>query len=186
MLLVLRHKIDRDGTSEALSVYEDLGVSRFGTMPNIIQTCLRIDIQAVLVGRPGGQSVAAILEHENIASKDLDKDFGDRNAMADIASISVEHKYCKGMCSAFIFRSDEERIERLAVRGGKLEVFKVRDPELRRLGHIGARIRRNVPRVDQLTSHLFVSSSSQTARLAGPISILLFEVQETACKRCEP
>jgi len=152
-------------------------------MSNVIQARLRIDIQTVLIGRPGGQSVAAILEHEHATPKDLNEDLGDRNAMADIASISMEHEYCQGTCSPFIFRSDEERIERLAVRGGKLEVFKVRHPELRRLGHIRARIRRNVSRVDQLTisCQYTASDGAQSTN-----SILLLEVQEATRKRCEP
>lgn len=68
--------------------------------------------------------------------------------MADVASISMEHQYSHISSESARSLSQEERMQRLAVGGGDLEIFKVGDTELARTGDIRTCIHGDVAGID--------------------------------------
>lgn len=72
--------------------------------------------------------------------------------MANVASIPVKHQQGNIPTPAGLGASDQNRIQRLSVRRGYLEVFVVGDAKLVGLGDVCAGIDRDIARIDKLTA----------------------------------
>ena len=116
-LLVLGNQIDRDSTANTLPENNNLVVLQVVARADVVEPCLSIDHEALLVGRSGGESVAAVLEHQHRAVDVVGQDAAYGQAVADIACISVEEQDGDGAGLGFVGGSQEEGTQSLAVRG---------------------------------------------------------------------
>ena len=81
-----------NSTTETLTVDYNFGVFEVLAGANIVESSLRINGDALLPRVSSRQAVASVLEHQNITKQVVYQDFGNRQAMTDVACVSVEHE----------------------------------------------------------------------------------------------
>lgn len=81
-------------------------------------------------GLAGGEAVATIFEHEDIAASEANEHAGYGQTVAYVAGISVKHQDGDIGVAAIAWASDVEGRQFLAIAGGYEELFEIRDAEL--------------------------------------------------------
>jgi hypothetical protein len=149
-LLVLRNQINRHSTANTLPENNNLVALQILAGADIIKPSLRIDDEALLVGGAGGEAVAAVLEHQHGAVDVVCQDAAYRQAVADVACVSVEEQDGNGAGLGFVVGPQEEGAESFAVGGWEREFFVVVEAVFGGPRDLGAGSGGNVAWVDDL------------------------------------
>lgn len=80
-----------DSTSQTLAIYDDLVSLEVLAGANVIQCRLRINAQSLFVGLARREAIASVLDKENVAVKVFSENFGNGQAMTDVACVAMKH-----------------------------------------------------------------------------------------------
>lgn len=129
-MLIPRHELNRHRPAKTLPVNHNFSILRLLLVSDPVEPRLRVYHETLLVGRPGREAVAAILEHENIAADALFEDAADGESMSDVPRIAVKREDREVLRHAFVRGANEERMESLAIGGRDLQLVVVGYAEL--------------------------------------------------------
>ena len=125
--------MDSYRSAEALTVDDDLRALGLLVLPYPVQTGLRIQLQALFVRTARRETVASVLEHQNVAANLFLEDTGNGNAVSNGPCVAMKHQNGHIHASGLVGGPDEVGAQRLPVRRSNTEIIVIRDVELIRL-----------------------------------------------------
>jgi hypothetical protein len=146
--LILGNETDTDSATQTLPIHDDLVVPGLHPVAEIVERRLRVNVQARLVGLAGGDAVAAVFEHEDIATGGGDQHACNGQAMANVASVAVEHQHRHVRVRPAARAPDVEGRQFLAIVGRNDKLLVVSEVELVRAGNVGAGVCGDVGRIN--------------------------------------
>jgi hypothetical protein len=139
----------RHTSTQALAVHDNFVVPRLGTITEVIECGLSVDVEARLVRLAGRDAVTTVFEHEDVAAACGDQHARNGQTVADVASVAMEHQHRHLRIGSTARTPDVEGRQLLPIVGWNDELLVVSEIKLARAGDVGSSVGRDVGRIDQ-------------------------------------